>query len=76
MSYKSKYTRRVQSEELVEWRGRINKSQKERLVELEYRLNIPVSALVRLAIDCLLPKIENMEITEEGILNVWNSTKF
>jgi len=76
MSYKTKNTRHAEKINLVEWRGRIEEKQKQALIDLEQRLHIPASALVRLAIDCFLPKIENMEVTEEGILTVWNRTKF
>lgn len=61
---------------LVEWRGRIKKSQLLRLKDLENRLDIPASALVRIAIDCFLPKLTNCGFKEEGIKNLWNDQKF
>ncbi len=62
--------------ELTEWRGRINKTQHERLKILEEKLHIPQSALVRLALSCFLPKLNNYNYTEEAIKNLWNSEKF
>ena len=55
---------------------KITTAQDEQLLNLEKKLHIPASSLVRLALDCFLPKVSNMEVTEEGILNLWNSEKF
>lgn len=76
MAYKRNYTHIVEEDILTEWRGRIKQSQQKRLKELETKLNIPQAALVRLALDCFLPKIRNENYKEEGILNLWNSSKF
>jgi len=74
MSYNNKVSN--VSTTTVRNRYEVLESQHTRLQEISERLNIPQSALVRLAIDCFLPKIENMEVTDEGILTVWNRTKF
>ena len=76
MSYKRHYTRKVEKEILAEWRGRIKQSQKDQLKDLEDRLHIPQAAIIRIALDCFLPKLSNMEVTETGMLNVWNREKF
>lgn len=52
---------------LVEGRYKITATQKERLKELEERLHIPASALIRMALDCFLPKTNNQGFTEKGI---------
>lgn len=51
----------------VEGRFKITIQQKEQLKDLEERLNIPASALVRMALDCFLPKINNFGYSEKGI---------
>jgi len=62
--------------ELVQNRYKITKDQDRRLRDIESRLNIPVSALVRLAIDTFLPKTTNNCFTEESIKSYWNESKF
>lgn len=52
---------------LVEGRYKVTKQQKQKLKELEDRLHIPASALVRMALDCFLPKTNNQGFTENGI---------
>ncbi len=57
-------------------RYKILKSQDDQLKELEAKLHIPPSAFVRLALECLLPKLSSMNINEDGLLNLWNTDKF
>ena len=52
---------------LIEGRYKITVSQKERLKELEEKLNIPASVLIRMALDSFLPKIKNSGFSEKGI---------
>lgn len=52
---------------LVEGRYKITEVQKRKLKDLEDRLNIPASTLVRMALDCFLPKVVNAGYTENGI---------
>lgn len=52
---------------LVRNRYEILESQHQRLEELSQKFSIPTSALVRLAINCFLPKLTNYGYTEEGI---------
>lgn len=52
---------------LIERRLKITKVQVDALADLEARLNIPASALVRMAIDNFLPKTKNSGFTEHGI---------
>ena len=54
----------------------ITDEQSVRLKDYKERLNIPPSAIVRLALSCFLPKIRSDNFTEEGIKNLWNSNKF
>lgn len=53
--------------DLIEGRYKITRKQKERLKELEDRLHIPASALIRMALDSFLPKINNSGFSEKGI---------
>lgn len=52
---------------LKERRVKITVDQDEDLSDFEKRLNIPASALVRMALDSFLPKIANSGFTEKGI---------
>lgn len=52
---------------LVEGRYKITAEQKARLKDIEDRLNIPASCLVRMALDAFLPKIRNAGFTETGL---------
>lgn len=52
---------------LVQERYKVTVEQKNRLDDIEKRLNIPKSALIRMAIDSFLPRIENYGYTEKGI---------
>lgn len=59
-----------------ERRIRLNDNHWQRLDELERKHGIPVAAMIRLAIDCFLPKLSNMNFKEEGIKKLWNDQKF
>lgn len=61
--------------ELTEWRGRISKSQKQQLENLEKELKIPQAALVRMALKTFLPFTENQGYKPEGIKQVYNDNK-
>ena len=52
---------------LIEGRYKITSDQKKRLKDLEERLSIPASALIRMALDSFLPKINNSGFSEKGI---------
>jgi len=52
---------------LKERRVKITEDQDRKLIELEAEINIPASALVRMALDCFLPKLENNGYTKKGI---------
>lgn len=52
---------------IIEGRYKITAQQKDRLKELEEKLHIPLSALIRMALDSFLPKINNCGYTEKGI---------
>lgn len=76
MSYKRSNPHHAALEQRIERRFRINKNQSDFLDELAAKYDIPASALVRLSLSCLIPKFSNMEVTEEGILNLWDREKF
>lgn len=52
---------------LVEGRYKITSNQKKELKELEDKINVSQSALVRMALDSFLPKVRNSGFTENGI---------
>ena len=52
---------------LKERRVKITEDQDKRLIELEEEINIPASALVRMSLDCFLPKLENNGYNKKGI---------
>jgi len=54
-------------EALKERRLKITDKQDKQLIDLEQRLNISASSLVRMALDSFLPKIQNSGFTEKGI---------
>jgi hypothetical protein len=57
-------------------RYKITEGQDKTLLEIERELNIPPSAIVRLALNCFLPKIKDSGFKYEGIINLWNKHKF
>lgn len=61
---------------LIERRLKITKVQSDALADLEARLNIPASALVRMALDNFLPKTKNSGFTEAGIRAGYLSGKY
>lgn len=67
MFYNEKIPRIAAKVAIVEGRYKITKEQKERLKDIEARLNIPQSALIRMALDVFLPKIGNSGFSEKGI---------
>ena len=69
MFYNENKPLEADSVKLIERRIRITEDQNEDLCDLEMRLNIPVSVLVRMALDVFLPRIDNANFTENGIRN-------
>jgi len=61
---------------IVTKRYKITSTQNEKLLEIERELNIPPSAIVRLALNVFLPKIKDENFKYEGIKKLWNETKF
>jgi len=76
MFYKENYTLEASKTALVEWRGRITEDQKRQLTELETKLNIPQAALIRMALDCFLPKLNNYGYSEKGIKSGYLNGKY
>ncbi len=60
----------------IERRVRFNADQIKQLDDISKRLDIPFAALVRLAVDCFIPRTTNMSFKEEGIKAVWNGRRF
>lgn len=67
MFYNENVPLRAAKPALVEGRFKITVLQKERLRDMEKRLHIPASAIIRMALDSFLPKISNSGFSEKGI---------
>jgi len=61
---------------LVTERYKVTRSQSDTLKEIHSELNIPPSAIVRLALNCFLPKLRDNGFNYSGVKDVWDSTKF
>lgn len=62
--------------EIVTKRYKVTVAQDETLLEIERELNIPPSAMVRLALNIVLPKLRDQNFKYSGIKNLWESEKF
>ena len=54
----------------------ITETQSEKLREIKEQLNIPPSAIVRLALNCFLPKIRDENFKYSGVKDLWDERKF
>ena len=54
----------------------ITEQQSKKLKEIKAELNIPQSAIVRLALNCFLPKVRDENFKYAGIKDLWDNTKF
>lgn len=54
----------------------ITELQYQKLVEIDENLKIPPSAIIRLALNCFLPKLNNENFTYGGIKELWDRNKF
>lgn len=54
----------------------ITEKQSEQLKEIKEQLNIPPSAIVRLALNCFLPKVRDENFKYSGIKDLWDDRKF
>lgn len=61
---------------IVTRRYKVTKSMDDTLNEIERELNIPPSAIVRLALNTFLPKVKDSHYKYEGIKNLWDQNKF
>ncbi len=57
-------------------RYKVTDKQDEKLREIERELNIPPSAIVRIALNCFLPKIKDEGFRYSGIKLLWDENKF
>lgn len=63
-------------ENYVEGRYKITAKQAEKLKEIDEYLNIPPSAIIRLALNCFLPKVRDENYRYGGIKDLWDNNKF
>ncbi len=54
----------------------ITEKQAEKLAEIHENLNIPPSAIIRLALNCFFPKVRDENFCYGGIKDLWDSNKF
>lgn len=54
----------------------ITVEQSHKLKEIKEQLNIPPSAIIRLALNCFLPKIKDENFKYGGIKDLWDRNKF
>lgn len=57
-------------------RYKITEAQDQKLLEIERELNIPPSAIVRLALNYFFPKIKDENFKYSRIKDLWNEKKF
>lgn len=57
-------------------RYKVTQAMDSTLREIEDELNIPPSAIVRLALNCFLPKVRDSHYKYEGIRKLWDDNKF
>lgn len=57
-------------------RYKVTKAQDDKLLEIERELNIPPSAIVRMALNTFLPKLKDGGFKYAGIKEVWDRSKF
>jgi hypothetical protein len=67
MFYSENMTHKAEKSALTEIRVKVTLKQKEKLKDLEERLKIPASVLIRMALDSFIPKTDNCGFTERGI---------
>ena len=71
MYYKENMPLSAAKPPLVERRVKITQEQSEQLAAMEAELNIPASALVRMALAAFLPLTKNKGYTATGIKNAY-----
>ena len=76
MTYNGDLPFAAAKESLTEWRGKITTAQREQMQDIELRTGVPVAALVRMALDVFLPKMNNNRFTEEGIRHTYLTKKY
>lgn len=54
----------------------ITEKQSEKLKEIKEQLNIPPSAIIRIALNCFLPKLRDENFRYAGIKDLWDKDKF
>lgn len=57
-------------------RYKVTEQQDQKLLEIERELGISPSAIVRLALNCFLPKVKDENFKYEGIKRLWDDNKF
>ena len=54
----------------------ITQDQYNALLDIDENLKIPPSAIMRIALNCFLPKLRDEQFKYEGIKNLWDDNKF
>ncbi len=54
----------------------ITEAQYQKLIEIDEYLKIPPSAIIRIALNCFLPKVKDENFRYGGIKDLWDSNKF
>jgi hypothetical protein len=54
----------------------ITEDQYQKLSEIDEYLKIPPSAIVRLALNCFLPKVRDENFKYRGVKDLWDERKF
>lgn len=74
MSYEDFMTQK--ETKIVTKRYKVTEAQDAKLLEIENELGIPPSSIVRLALNCFLPKVRDENFRYGGIKDLWDRNKF
>lgn len=74
MTYQDFLTQNVTK--IVTKRVKITERQADKLAEIDEELGIPPSAIIRLALNCFLPKLRDEQYRYGGIKELWDKNKF
>lgn len=74
MSYEDFMTQK--ETKTVTKRYKVTEAQDAKLLEIENELGIPPSSIVRLALNCFLPKVRDENFRYGGIKDLWDRNKF
>ena len=72
MSYEDFMTQK--ETKIVTKRYKVTEAQDAKLLEIENELGIPPSSIVRLVLNCFLPKVRDENFRYGGIKDLWDRT--